>query len=192
MKLTRFLAVVALAFPVLAYAHPGHDGHDLTWDFTNGALHPLFGWDHLLAMIAVGLWAAQLGGRSRWLVPTAFVSVMILGAALGQSGLSFSGLEQGIAASLFVLGLLIATTAKLRAPAGMAIVGIFALFHGLAHGLEMPASTSALTYGFGFIATTILLHAAGLTLGTAMKNQVTASRLAGSTLAIIGAAAFVL
>ncbi len=192
MKFTRFLALAAFALPVFAYAHPGHEGHELTWDFTSGATHPLLGWDHLLAMIAVGLWAAQLGGRSRWLVPISFVTVMILGAALGQDGLALPGLEQGIAASLFVLGLLIATTTKLSAPASMVIVGAFALFHGMAHGTEMPATASGLNYGLGFIVTTIFLHATGLGLGSALKNHATTARLAGSAVAIAGAAAFVL
>jgi hypothetical protein len=97
MKLTRFLALAAFALaafalPVLAHAHPGHDGHELTWDFTSGASHPLLGWDHLIAMVAVGLWAAQLGGRSRWLLPVAFVGVMALGAAAGHAGQTVPGL----------------------------------------------------------------------------------------------------
>ncbi len=192
MKLTRLLALAAFALPVFAHAHPGHEGHELTWDFTSGAIHPLSGWDHLLAMIAVGLWAAQLGGRSRWLVPTAFVSVMTLGALLGHAGFTLAGVEQGIAASILILGLLIAAAVKLPALASMAIVGAFALFHGVAHGAEMPASASGLSYGFGFLASTILLHVIGLGLGLALKNQEKVARFAGGAVAIAGAAAFVL
>ena len=164
----RLLALVAvLAVAPWASAHPGHDGdHDFTWDFSGGLAHPLSGVDHLLAMIAVGLWAAQLGGRARWFVPAAFVGVMALGAALGHAGLKFSGIEQGIAASVFVLGLLIARSVKLPVAAGMAIVGIFALFHGLAHGAEMPATAGELSYGAGFIAATALLHLVGIGAGT--------------------------
>jgi urease accessory protein len=192
MKLTRFIALAALAFPLLAQAHPGHDGHELTWDFATGAAHPLSGWDHLLAMIAVGLWAAQLGGRSRWLVPAAFVGVMTVGAVLGHYGLALPGVEQGIAASLLILGLLIAAAVRLPTAAGMAIVGLFALFHGVAHGAEMPATAGGLTYGAGFVAATVLLHAIGLGLGLALRNQPKIARIAGGAVALAGAAAFVL
>ena len=130
----RFLTLAAaLAVVPWASAHPGHDGdHDFNWDFSGGLVHPLSGLDHLLAMIAVGLWAAQLGGRARWLVPAAFVGVMALGAALGHAGMNFSGMEQAIAASVLVLGLLVARSVRLPVAAGMALVGVFALFHGLA------------------------------------------------------------
>jgi urease accessory protein len=192
MKLSRFFALAAFVLPVLAHAHPGHEGHDLTWDFTSGAVHPLSGWDHLLAMIAVGLWAAQLGGRNRWFVPTAFVSIMVLGAALGHAGLNLSGLEQGIAASILVLGLLIAGSVKLPTFASLALVGVFALFHGVAHGAEMPSSSSGLSYGFGFVVATILLHLVGLGLGSALKNHQKAARFAGGAVAIAGALAFTL
>jgi urease accessory protein len=186
------LALAAVALPVLAHAHPGHDGHDLTWDFATGATHPLSGWDHLLAMIAVGLWAAQLGGRSRWLVPAAFVSVMALGAVLGHAGLALAGVEQGIAASILILGLLIAAAVRLPATASMAIVGLFALFHGVAHGAEMPATAGGFSYGAGFVVATALLHLVGLGLGMALKNQQKVARFAGGAVALAGAAAFIL
>ncbi len=189
MKLTRILALAAFALPALAFAHPGHDGHEMTWDFATGASHPFSGWDHLLAMIAVGMWAAQLGGRNRWLVPAAFVSVMALGAILGRAGLALPGIEQGIAASLFVFGLLIAATIRVPVVAGMAIVGIFALFHGLAHGAEMPATAGGLSYGAGFIAATVVLHVVGLGLGAALKDHSKAIRLAGGAVALVGALA---
>ena len=154
-RLLGALSLLLVAAP-LAQAHPGHEGHDFTWDFSGGFAHPLSGWDHLLAMIAVGLWAAQLGGRARWLVPSAFVGVMALGAALGHAGLMFPGVEQGIAASVLVLGLLIATAVRLPVAAGMALVGLFAGFHGIAHGAEMPATAGGLSYGAGFILATAL------------------------------------
>jgi len=177
---------------LLAHAHPGHDGHELTWDFATGASHPLLGLDHLLAMVAVGLWASQLGGRSRWLLPAAFVGFMALGAVAGHAGRSFPGLEQAIAASILVLGLLIAAAVRLPVSAGMAVVGAFALFHGMAHGAEMPASAGGLAYGLGFAATTALLHAVGLGLGLALKDRAQAVRLAGSVVALAGALAFAL
>jgi urease accessory protein len=192
MKPTRFLALAAFALPVLAHAHPGHDGHELTWDFTSGAAHPFTGWDHLLAMVAIGFWAAQLGGRSRWLVPAAFLGVMAVGAVAAQAGLALPGLEAGIAASLLVLGLFIAAAVRLPAAAGMAVAGGFALFHGLAHGAEIPATAGGLGYGAGFIAATALLHAAGLGLGGAFQSRPYVARFAGGAVALAGAAALVL
>lgn len=181
-------AAAALLFPALAHAHPGHDGHELTWDFSAGAAHPLSGLDHLLAMVAVGLWAAQLGGRARWLVPAAFVGVMALGGALGQSGVVVvPGVEQGIAASVLVLGLLIAAAVRLPVAAGMALVGGFAVFHGFVHGAEMPAAASGLSYGAGFVAATALLHTAGVGLGLLAGNFSTrATRFAGWGIAAAG------
>jgi len=179
------IAALLSALPSLALAHPGHEGHDFGWDFSAGLAHPFSGWDHLLAMIAVGLWAAQLGGRARWLVPASFVGLMALGAALGEAGLAFAGLEQGIAASVLALGLLVAGAVRLPVAAGMALVGLFALFHGLAHGGEMPASAAGLNYGFGFIAATALLHAAGLGAGAlAARRSTLLPRLAGGAIAV--------
>ncbi len=189
----RFLLLAGLfAIPALAHAHPGHDGHDFGWDFNTGFTHPLLGWDHLAAMLAVGLWAAQLGGRARWLVPAAFVSVMALGAALAQSGVAIPGSEQVIAASVLVLGLLIATAAKLPTGAGMVLVGLFAAFHGFAHGAEMPATSGGLIYSVGFIAATALIHAAGVGLGslaTARQSE-KLTRTAGWAIAACGVALF--
>ena len=192
MKLTRFLALAAFALPVLAHAHPGHDGHELTWDFTSGATHPLAGWDHLLAMIAVGLWAAQLGGRSRWLVPAVFVSCMALGAALAHAGFTPLGIEQGVAASIFVLGLLVVAAVRPSAAVSAMLIGGFALFHGTAHGAEMPVTANGFSYGVGFVGTTICLHLAGLGLGTALQGRERASRLAGGVVALAGVVVFVL
>jgi urease accessory protein len=181
-------AAAALLFPALAHAHPGHDGHELTWDFRAGAAHPLMGMDHILAMVAVGLWAAQLGGRARWLVPAAFVGVMALGGALGRSGVVMvPGVEQGIAASVLVLGLLIAAAVRLPVAASMALVGGFAVFHGFAHGAEMPTAAGGLGYGAGFVTSTALLHAAGVGLGLlAGKFSARVPRLAGWGIAAAG------
>jgi urease accessory protein len=159
------LAATAFVFPALVHAHPGHEGHELTWDFGAGFAHPVSGLDHLLAMVAVGLWAAQLGGCARWLVPAAFVGVMALGGALGGAGVTVPGLEQAIAASVLVLGLLIAASVRLPVVAGMALAGGFAVFHGVAHGAEMPSAAGGLGYGAGFVAATALLHAAGVGFG---------------------------
>jgi urease accessory protein len=194
MKSFRPLAVFSLlGFAATAHGHPGHDGdHGLTWDFSTGVVHPLSGWDHFLAMLAVGLWAAQLGGRARWLVPAAFVGMMTLGAALGRAGFQMVGSAQGMAASVFVLGLLIASAVRLPVAAGMALVGVFAVFHGLAHGAEMPANTGGLGYGVGFMIATALLHAAGVALGGfAARTSVNAARYVGGFIAACGVVLFV-
>lgn len=192
MKTARRLALLALAVaaPLSAFAHPGHEGHDLTWDFSGGFAHPFTGWDHLLAMIAVGLWAAQLGGRARWLVPAAFLAAMTAGAAFGRAGFAFTGLEQSIAASVFVLGLLVATSARLPLAVAMTLTGLFAAFHGLAHGAEMPATSGALGYGIGFVAATAALHALGLGLGLVSLRTAGATRTkyAGYAIAACGLA----
>jgi len=185
------LSVLILALPVFAHAHPGHDGHDLTWSFSTGFGHPLSGWDHLLAMIAVGLWAALLGGRARWLVPAAFVGTMMFGAVCGHFGLSLPGIEQGIAASLFVLGLLIAFSVRLPAALSVGVVAFFALFHGWAHGAEMPAISTGLNYGAGFVLATALLHATGLGLGFLLHRQPSVGRIAGGVVAAVGVLACV-
>lgn len=193
MKASRPLALFAFALPVLAWAHPGHDGHDLSWDFNTGLAHPFSGWDHLAAMVTVGLWAAQLGGRARWLVPSSFVIVMGLGAALARTGVSVPGVEQAVAASILVLGLLVATAARLPLGAGMGLVGVFAAFHGLAHGMEMPPGSADAGYAFGFILATASLHAAGLGLGTIVAaRSERALQAAGWVVAVWGAALFVL
>jgi urease accessory protein len=152
-----------LCVPSLAQAHPGHPGQASGW--VNGLLHPLSGFDHLCAMIAVGLWAAQRGGRALWMVPLSFVSVMALGGLLGLNGVPVPFAEQGIAASVLVLGLLLAASARLTLAASALIVGIFALCHGYAHGAEMPATASGFSYGLGFIAATTALLLCGISLG---------------------------
>jgi len=186
-----FASLLVFALPVLAQAHPGHDGHDLTWSFSTGFDHPLGGWDHLLAMLAVGVWAAQLGGRARWLIPTAFIATMSLSAALAQNGLALSVIEQGLAASLFISGLLIAAANQLPVVVSVSVASLFALFHGSAHGAEMPANASGLSYGLGFVAATTLLLLAGLGLGFALQKQALITRIAGGAVAAAGALAFV-
>jgi urease accessory protein len=184
----KFSAALAL-LPAVASAHPGHDGgHDLTWDFAGGFAHPVFGLDHLLAMIAVGIWAAQVGGRARWIVPATFVGVMTLASFFGQRGFVPSGMEQMIAVSLLALGLMIALAKRLPLSAGLGLAALFAAFHGFAHGAEIPATSSGLSYGLGFVAATILLHAVGLALGKLSLNQSSwFAKTAGAGVAAVGA-----
>jgi len=189
-KLASFtpLATLALVFaPVLAHAHPGHDANG----FSAGTVHPLHGLDHILAMVAVGLWAAQLGGRARWWVPASFVSVMALGGALGMAGVSMPFAEQGIFASVLILGVLIAAAVRLPLPASMGLVGLFALCHGHAHGLEMPVTAAGLSYGVGFVLTTALLHATGIAAGISIQQYAKAVWLRATGVAV-GAASVLL
>lgn len=147
-----------------------------------GFLHPLGGLDHLLAMVAVGLWAAQRGGRALWAVPAAFVGMMAVGGAAGAIGAPLPLVELGIAGSLIVLGLAVALSVRLPIAASAVLVGLFALFHGHAHGTELPETASALQYGLGFIAATAALHGLGVAIGAALKRD------AGRALVRIGGA----
>ncbi len=177
--------VGSLLFCGVAFAHPGHGGH--TGSFTDGIAHPLFGLDHLLAMIAVGVWAYQLGGRAKWLVPASFVSIMVVAGAMGMAGVALPMVEGGIALSLLVIGLLIAFSVSVSPVAGGVIVALFAVFHGYAHGAEMPAMASPWLYGAGFIIATAVLHAVGLLLAKCVDKKGLIVRLAGVAVAATGA-----
>ena len=131
-------------------------------------MHPLGGLDHVLAMVAVGLYAALLGGRALWLVPATFVTVMALGGAAGVAGYALPYTEIGIALSVVVLGVAVALRVSLPTLAAMALVGVFAVFHGHAHGAEMPQGLSGHEYAAGFLAATALLHGVGIAVGLGM------------------------
>jgi urease accessory protein len=150
------------AFTGVAEAHTGVGS---TIGFTHGFLHPLSGIDHMLAMVAVGLFAARLGGRALWLVPSTFVAMMAVGGILGINAIPVPFVEIGIALSVLVLGAAVALDFSLPTAAAMALVGVFAIFHGHAHGAEMPETASGLTYGIGFMLATALLHVVGIGLG---------------------------
>jgi len=187
-RLSQFSFLVAslTLIPALAQAHPGHGSAG----FVPGFAHPLNGADHLLAMVAVGLWAAQLGGRAFWAIPAAFVSVMTLGGALGMMHAPIPFVEQGILLSVLTLGVLIAAAVRLPLAASAAIVGLFALCHGFAHGAEMPQNATGFAYGAGFALTTALLHGCGMASGYMMKTLATQKwvRLAGAAIAVCGVA----
>jgi urease accessory protein len=180
---TFVLAVLSL-FAGTASAHTGD--HTVT-GFASGLTHPLSALDHLLAMVAIGLWAAQQGGRALWAVPAAFVGAMAVGGGLALSGLSLPHVETGIAASVLVLGLLIATRRQWAAPVGMAIAAGFALFHGYAHGLEMPQAASPALYALGFVLATTFLHGAGVAGSLIGRHamQATGAAIAASGLMMI-------
>jgi urease accessory protein len=151
----RLLPLAALLLPLPALAHPSHDAAP---GFLAGFLHPMLGPDHLAAMVAVGLWAAIMGGRARWLLPGAFLLAMAAGGAIGQAGTALPFLEHGILASVVVLGALVAGLARLPLAAALPMVGLFGLLHGHAHGSELGMADAA----SGFLAATALLHLAGL------------------------------
>jgi urease accessory protein len=185
------LATALVLVPTLAFAHPGLPGH--THGFADGVLHPLTGIDHVLAMVAVGLFAAQLGGRALWLVPASFVAVMAAAGLAGMNGVTLPLTEAGIALSIIALGGVIALRVSMPVAAAMAMVGFFAVFHGYAHGVETPDNASGLLYGAGFVAATALLHGVGIGIGLALgRLEGTAGRtlvrVAGSLAAVIGVA----
>ncbi len=188
MKLPKLLLPLAalLIMPTLAHAHGGVGEAS---GFLRGAGHPLGGLDHICAMIAVGLWAAQMGGRSIWAVPLAFVSVMALGGAIGMMGINLPFIEQGIILSVIMLGVFIAAAIRLPLAASIIIVGLFAICHGHAHGVEMPGTVSGFAYGAGFVLATAFLHACGIGLGIGIQKLTTARvvRFAGAAVALCGA-----
>lgn len=185
-KSIPLLSVLAvLLFPSVTFAHTGAGP---AAGFGHGLAHPFGGLDHLLAMVAVGLWAAQMGKKALWAIPLSFVSLMVLGGALGLGGMGLPWVEAGIAASVLILGVLIAAGVRLPLAAGMALAGLFALCHGHAHGAELPSGASAMAYVLGFILATVLLHLSGMGLGATLRNasQPLVVRYAGAALALAG------
>ena len=148
-----------------APAAAAHVGQGEAYGFLSGLLHPASGPDHVLAMIAVGLWGAQLGAPAIWVLPVAFPLVMALGAMLGFVGVPIPGVEYGIAASAVILGAAVALEARPPIVLAALLVGFFAVFHGHAHGTELPPGQSALLYSMGFVIATGCLHAAGIGIG---------------------------
>ena len=167
-----------------------HTGLEHAVSLGSGFKHPWTGLDHMLAMLSVGLWAGLNGGRALWAWPAAFVGVMVAGGALGIAGVSMPMAEPGILASVIVLGLLVLTAARLPVALGAALVAVFALLHGHAHGAELPAHAAAASYAAGFALATALLHAIGL--GVAYLCRSGGGRLivrsAGALVAVAGVA----
>jgi urease accessory protein len=191
--MSRLALPAAALLTLAATAAQAHPGIGIAGGFGHGFAHPLGGIDHVLAMVAVGLFAAQLGGRALWLVPASFVAMLIVGGALGMAGTGLPLVEIAIGVSVVVLGLCVAGGYRMPVAAAMAVAGVFALFHGHAHGAEMPGSLSGLEYAAGFVLGTALLHAVGIAIGlTADKfGQVLgarALRVAGSLIALAGVA----
>jgi len=159
MRARALLPLLFIALPTAALAHTGHGEAS---GFVHGFMHPVGGLDHVLAMVAVGVFAYFLGGKALWLVPLSFVGMMAVGFLLGLGQVDVPFVELGIALSSVVIGAAAAWGRPMPVAAAMSLVGVFAIFHGHAHGAEMPVDTSGLAYAAGFIVATALLHAAGI------------------------------
>lgn len=185
------MRAVVTAGLTLAYASPAmaHDGTGLAGGFVAGFVHPLSGPDHMLAMISVGLWGAFLGRPLVYALPMIFPTVMVIGAGLGMVGVPLPPVEIGIALSVVTLGLLILFAVRAPLWAACAIVAMFGLFHGYAHGLELPSAADPIGYSTGFVLSTGLLHLTGIALGLLkVSNAGTlALRGAGGVIAVFGA-----
>jgi urease accessory protein len=184
-RLMAAVALVLAADPALAHEQAGQ-----AQGFLTGFRHPLSGLDHILAMIAVGLWGAQLGPPAVWLLPVTFPMVMALGGFLGLTGVPLPGVELGVALSAVLLGSMVAREAKPPLAVAAALVGFFAVFHGHAHGTELPAGQSGLAYSIGFVVATGLLHGAGIAIGVIHRWSAgrIALRVAGGAVALAGVA----
>jgi urease accessory protein len=188
MRFTHALVFVAAALaglssPALAHVEAGQATGLLT-----GLLHPVSGLDHVLAMVAVGLWSAQLGAPAIWMLPITFPIVMALGGLLGLLGVPLPGVEIGIAASAILLGAAVMTERRLPLYAAAVLVGVFAVFHGYAHGTELPAGESGLLYSLGFVVATGGLHAIGIAIGAIHRWPAgrVALRVAGGSVGLAG------
>ena len=188
--LNTLILIAATALSTSASAHLGTDSgthHTLV----DGLLHPLTGLDHLAAMLAVGLWSALSATSARriWLAPVAFAGMLLVGALLGLNGLALPAVEPMIAASLLVMGLLVATRAKLPLAVTAGVVGVFAVFHGIAHGTELAGGGNGFAPLLGMLVATIALHLAGVGLGLALRSHsVWWPRVVGGLTALLGCA----
>ena len=161
--------VLSLLLCSLSFSALAHTGEGAVGGFISGFLHPIFGWDHVIAMVAVGLWGAFLGMPAMWVLPVVFPMVMALGGVLGILGIGIPGVETGIAASAIVLGGSVALAARPPLWIAAVIVGIFAIFHGHAHGSELPEAANPLAYSVGFVLSTGLLHLSGIAFGLLVR-----------------------
>lgn len=182
--LATLVAFAVAGFDSAAFAHLG----DHSGGLAGGIAHPFSGLDHILAMVAVGLWASQLARPACWLLPATFPAVMAIGAFLGTSGLVLPWAEPAIAASVLVFGAVIAFALRPSLAVSALLIALFAMFHGYSHGVEAPAQGSVLAYDAGFIVATLALHAIGFAIG-AIANHASVrfvARGAGAAIAAIG------
>ena len=183
-NLKTIVLIASAAASTGASAHLGTDS-GVHHSFLDGLLHPLTGLDHMAAMLAVGLWSAMTARRV-WLAPISFAGMLMIGALLGLGGLQLSGVEPMIAASLLVLGLLVATRAQLPGVLAAGVVGVFAVFHGIAHGTELAGGSNGWTPLVGMLVATLGLHLAGVGIGLALRSYPAwLRRVAGGLVAVV-------
>jgi urease accessory protein len=185
---TGFLAWVAAVLALLPGVALAHSG-DSAGDLVAGLLHPVLGMDHLLAMVSVGILSAQIGGRAIWTVPATFVGLMAFGGLLGYEGINLIRVELGIGISVLVLGVAIAADKRLPVVVAMIFVGFFGIFHGHAHGAEIPTMSDPMYYGLGFLTGTAGIHILGVLVGyysSSTKRGAIALRTSGVAVAVAG------
>lgn len=187
MRPLRTLAITA-TFLAFAGAASAHEGAGVTGGFMSGFMHPILGWDHVVAMVAVGLWGAFLGRPAIGILPVVFPLVMALGGALGVMGVPLPAVETGIAASALVLGALVAFAARPPIWIAAVFVGAFAIFHGHAHGTELPDAAHPLAFSIGFVIATGMLHLLGIAFGLLVRWPAgkIAVQAGGGIIALVG------
>jgi len=182
------LVATAIALVLFAGVANAHQGSGSSGGFISGLLHPVFGWDHVIAMVAVGLWGAFLGNPAIWVLPVVFPLVMAFGGALGVIGVPVPSVETGIAMSAVVLGAMVALAVRPPLWVAAVIVGVFAIFHGHAHGTELPVAANPLAYSLGFVIATGMLHLSGIAFGLLVRWPVgkVAVQAGGGIIALVG------
>lgn len=183
----RIVALALLLALTPQFAH-AHQQAGVAGGFVSGFLHPIFGPDHVIAMVAVGLWGAQLGSPAIWILPITFPLIMAFGGMLGIMGVPVPSVEIGIALSAIALGAVVAMAARPPLWVAMVVVGIFAIFHGHAHGTELPEAAHPLAYSVGFVLATGLLHLTGIVIGLLIARPLGARAVqaCGAVIAVIG------
>jgi urease accessory protein len=184
-SISKLTGLIIILFSGIAVAH---EGAGITGGFISGFFHPLLGWDHVVAMVAVGLWGAFLGAPAIYILPVVFPLVMAFGGALGVLGVPVPATETGIATSAVVLGAMVALAARPPIWVAAVIVAVFAIFHGYAHGAELPSAANPLSYSVGFVIATGLLHLAGIGFGLLVKWPMgkVAVRASGGMISLAG------
>jgi urease accessory protein len=181
--------LLLLSFPALTLAHTGAE---ISGGFLSGLSHPIFGFDHVVAMVAVGLWGAQLGNPALWVLPVTFPLVMAFGGLLGVLGIPLPGVEIGIATSAIVLGIMVALVARPPLWVAGLLVAAFAIFHGHAHGTELPEAANPIAYAVGFVVATGCLHLLGIAIGLIHRWPVGARALRAGGMAILAVGVYFL